>query len=732
MLEGNQPVSRKLPCELELLLRASAQGDQTCSYYPFVRFFRPDANSESRISNAPRIVIDQKRLNACKAEPLEYGKALWSMLFGSTEMQRVLEIANANADALRTALRLRLLIGHDALELHSVWWEALVDPRADSPILMRERFMFSRYLDSAEDAPLESLGARKLRVLYAVSNPGDLDEWPVNGRSLGKPDVHSQFLPDDVASQFDIARLGDGVPCTLNNLVAQLREGVDILYLVCHGALVEGQSRLYLENDSGLTEVVSGDRLANRLRDMTVRPSMVILASCQSAGTGAAASIGDDGELAALGPRLMDAGVAAVIAMQGNVTQRTARQFMPALFEHLAAHGQVEYAMAVARGTVRDHHDWWMPVLYTRLKNGALWDETALTVPDRFKWGRLLADLQKQETVMVLGSSLGEDVLGASRDIARDWMNKCKYPRDPSDVHTRDGLQQVTQFVACTYNRNFALAQLRRYLLLSLRERYAEVLADYQDETGAPDELDALVREIGARLRAQIQARRKAGVAGVTDLAYTQIARLPVTTYVTTNRDNLLFDSLVAEGRRPEIVICRWKPLATGPDTSELYAWPASVFDRQPDFKPSIERPLIYHVFGNLSHPHTMVLTEDDYFDFLVGFSRNQSSPRTSMPAHVRMVLATHGLMFLGFQFDDWEFRALFRGVLPREGIEAGADRLNVAVQLDPDDRFVPSADAARAYMQTYFSQHRMIHVYFARFDEFLHKLTGRWAWTKP
>ncbi len=60
----------------------------------------------------------------------------------------------------------------------------------------------------------------------------------------------------------------------------------------------------------------------------------------------------------------------AVIAMQGNLTTETASVFMPTFFTELRRDGQVDRAMAVARGTVRDRPDWWVPVLYMNLKRG--------------------------------------------------------------------------------------------------------------------------------------------------------------------------------------------------------------------------------------------------------------------------------------------------------------------------------------------------------------------------
>jgi hypothetical protein len=54
---------------------------------------------------------------------------------------------------------------------------------------------------------------------------------------------------------------------------------------------------------------------------------------------------------------------------------KTSEAFMPIFFEELQRDGQIDRAVNVARGTVRERHDWWMPVLFLRLKNGRLWYE---------------------------------------------------------------------------------------------------------------------------------------------------------------------------------------------------------------------------------------------------------------------------------------------------------------------------------------------------------------------
>jgi hypothetical protein len=159
-----------------------------------------------------------------------------------------------------------------------------------------------------------------------------------------------------------------GVRATTEDLFASLREEQpDYLYLVCHGSLIRGQPWLWLEAEDGTVGRVSGDELVTRFGELPVLPRLVILASCESAGSG-------EGEaLHALGPRLAEAGIPAVIAMQGKISMTTIARLMPTFFEELQRDGQVDRALAVARGNIRDEADSWMPALFTRLKSGRIW-----------------------------------------------------------------------------------------------------------------------------------------------------------------------------------------------------------------------------------------------------------------------------------------------------------------------------------------------------------------------
>ncbi len=124
-----------------------------------------------------------------------------------------------------------------------------------------------------------------------------------------------------------------------------------------------------MERADGSSEPTRGRDLVAPVRDLARRPLLAVLASCQSAGQG----YGD--VLAGLGPQLARAGIPAVLAMQGNVPMQTVEQLMPVFFRHLQRDGQVDRALAAARGAVQHDPSWWMPVLFLRVRDGRLWRE---------------------------------------------------------------------------------------------------------------------------------------------------------------------------------------------------------------------------------------------------------------------------------------------------------------------------------------------------------------------
>jgi hypothetical protein len=150
----------------------------------------------------------------------------------------------------------------------------------------------------------------------------------------------------------------------------KLRQGYHLLHFLGHGAFNarREQAALYLQDDDGHARRMIDDEFAGMLARQGVQPRLVFLAACQSA----ARSMAD--AYLGLGPKLVAAGVPAVIAMQDFVTVKTARQFSATLYRRLIEHGQIDRAVNEVRGTLitSERPDAAVPVLFMRLKSGRL------------------------------------------------------------------------------------------------------------------------------------------------------------------------------------------------------------------------------------------------------------------------------------------------------------------------------------------------------------------------
>ncbi len=664
------------------------------SYSIELRFSHPGGEAETRLVSGGLhdIQANLAKFEQLILDPAAYGSALWKTFFGEPGVQAAVAQALASAQSRNLPLRVRLFIGPSAPELQPLRWETLRNSDTNKSLLTDENLLFSRYLSSLDWRSIELRPQTDLRALLVVANPKGLEQY--------------NLAPVDPEDQSRSAKLGLGAiavtelvsagTATLNNIASHLHEDYDILYLVCHGALVHGEPWLWLEDESGAVARVAGADLANRIGELEKRPRLVVLASCQSAGTGEERRSSDQGALAALGPRLAEVGVPAVLAMQGDVSTKTVAEFVPVFFKELQRDGSIDRAVAAARGAIAgSRSDWWVPVLFMRLKSGRIWYVPGFQDdPQGFKkWPTLLTHISEHKCVPIIGPGVIESLVGSTRDIARRWAEVYHYPMAP---YEREDLPQVAQYLAVNQDKDTMRIELANSLHREILRHHGSYL------TGeVPADVNELIE--------QVWTRRWAG--NETE-PHKVLARLPFEIYITTNPDNLLARALRDQKKCPEVELCRWKDSWDAPD---------SVYDREPDYRPSIERPLVYQLFGRLAVPDSLVLTEDDYFDYLIGVTNN----RDLIPKVVRSAFVKTALLFIGFQMHDWPFRVLFRSIMQQEGHKKSENVSHVAVQIDPEEGRLLEPEGAREYLKSYF-QDAHVSIYWDSAEHFAGELQRR------
>jgi hypothetical protein len=707
-----------------------------------LRFEDPAAHAGTLNGPYP-VVFDWDALRRLELSPTEYAVALTDMVFGAPETRAAFANALA-ATARQDGLRIRLYLTQTAARLHGIFWETLLDPQSRTPLATNERVLLSRFMASADMRPVYLRRRAALRALVVIADPAEL------GARLGiapiPADTEWQRVRTSLVGIPATCRTGGG-KASIESIEAMLREeqergGFDIFYLVCHGSLGEGREPvLWLENSTGAVEPVKGAELVRILRDVRRPPRLVILASCQSAGEGDEASTDDKGALAALGPQLAAAGIPAVVAMQGRVRLATASGLFAIFFRELAKDGQIDRAMAVARRALPHRHaDWWVPVLITRLREGSIWDEHPVEDEEEFRnWSGLVSDVDAGTCTPILGPDLAAAVLGSQVEMAREWAKRYAFPMAPSE---RDSLPQVAQYLERVGGHELLLRELRDHLWQTLVRSFGERFPEHAKGDPRGQGLADLLRDIGKLLREREERD-----------PYWVLARMPFSIFVTTKRDHLLFDALAdapVDGnagarKRPRLEVCRWAVFQEDlerTDEKDRRLWPESVFTQDPQYVPSVAEPLVFHAFGHMDYPETLVLTEDDFFDYLIGIMKNRPGVQMRdtaehgqipIPQPVINALCKTGLLFLGFRLSDWEFRTLFRHILAQEQSsfrrtpQKGPKHVNVSVQLMPAQGEFIAPRGARDYLQKYFTEGYNVQIAWGSAESFVQRLYEIW-----
>ena len=622
--------------------------------------------------------------------PLTDGKKLLDMLLSDPALQNAW--SQARGSALQRRIRLRIDPG--AAELHNIPWELLSEDNVT--LSAAAQTPFSRYLpvalpwgNTAEERPI--------RVLAVISSPEDIQSQynltPLD-TILERQTLEAAFSGLGASAEIHFLE----APVTLERLEEELRQGYHILHYLGHGAFSprRGQAALYLQTEGGQTQIVNDEAVIGMLARQQKRPSLVFLAACQSAARSTAdAFLG-------LAPKLVTAGVPAVVAMQDFVDMETARKLSAAFYQRLAEHGTVDRALNEARSVLltASRPDAAVPVLFMRLKSGQLWSAEAdargqvLDKNPRAFWTTLVRQIQQKRCTPIIGPRAFGRVLPSQAEIAANWAEEHSYP-----FTNRTDMARVAQYLATSQGEAFPRAELLDAMKSGLIQRLPEALRP----TRKVPTLTDCIQAVGWQNLVADDPNNVQRVLAAFDL--------PI--YMTTNPDSLLVEALRARGAEPLRELCRW---------GEQLDWLESALG--PDYQPSAENPLVYHLFGSDEQEDSLILTEDDYFNFLV----RTASERDRIPNFIREALSSTSLMFVGYSLYDWEFRVLLHGLVASR--DTRRKFKHVAVQLDLSDSVSGDTAAVQSFLQQYFLE-ADINVYWGTMEQFIAELREQWEAVK-
>lgn len=294
-------------------------------------------------------------------EPEAYGEQLFEALF-TGDVRRVYDKASGSVtDAQDSGLRIKLqfsLIEGDDAKLAEIPWELMRDSAEMQYLSLNRRTPIVRYVNAQQRLNLEPLHG-PLRVLVVMASPKgeaqlDLqaekariqDGWAVD------PDVEVTFLENATRR-----KLQETIP------------GYHVMHFMGHGVHSEGGGgAIVLEDDDGNADPLDADRLGQWVKGESLR--LVVLNACETAKSS------EGKPFASVAPRLVMAGIPAVIAMQFPISDDAAIDFSKMFYKRLVMGDPVDEATARGRGAISagsgGDMEWGTPVLFMRAPNGQL------------------------------------------------------------------------------------------------------------------------------------------------------------------------------------------------------------------------------------------------------------------------------------------------------------------------------------------------------------------------
>src|SRR4051812_17672045 len=283
-------------------------------------------------------------------------------------------------------------------------------------------------------------------------------------------------------------------------------------------------------------------------------------------------------------------------------------------------------------------------------------------------WKRLLRRIQSGKCTPLLGAGACYGALPLGADVAEELAKRYDYPFPDRD------LVRVAQYAAIQSDPNAPKEDVVEILQAAGPPKYTQ-----PPQFGADGEPHGV------------------------------LANLPLPIYITTNYDDFMVRALKWKQKDARREICRWQ---------DVLEHVPSVFEQEPNYKPTPANPLVFHLHGAMDVPESLVLTEDDYLSFLA----RMASKQDLLPDVVQQAFAATTFVFIGYRMGDWNFRVLFQALRARQQFSS----IIVMKPLEQSETSETNRAAQHAYFEEYFAALEM-KIFWGTAREFGAQLQERW-----
>ena len=291
----------------------------------------------------------------------EIGSKLFDCLFQQDVYLLYKNAVSATHETAGANLSIKLFV--EPPELAYIPWETLYDKRSLFHLCCSGNTLFARTA-TMTDEDLHIYDKPPVRILGMISAPKSFAGTPYELNSYAEQAALDQVL-GSLGKDVKLRWTAAGTYKELARRLAKGDDGArwDVLLFIGHG--VEGQ--IVLEKDGGSEYEFLDASVLKDLLTQPLGPKLVILNSCRGAQTQ------NSDRFASTAETLVRGGsIAAVVAMQFDISDIMGTAFSPSFFGYLMYNVSIQHAMYLTRLDLRRQgfSEWISPVLYMQNKDG--------------------------------------------------------------------------------------------------------------------------------------------------------------------------------------------------------------------------------------------------------------------------------------------------------------------------------------------------------------------------
>jgi len=296
-----------------------------------------------------------------------------------------------------------------------------------------------------------------------------------------------------------------------------------------------------------------------------------------------------------------------------------------------------------------------------------------------FDWEDIVEAINREECTPIISNQVINNLLFKHsikyNQVVQRWAKKYDYP-----LADGENLTRVAQFVSVMKNNKPSTAKSHyiRFLTQSLLDIACEEEA-YRESIAIQGFLDEIKMELRGDLTFsklatdRLHMPRFNSLQEEPDNPLSMLARLKIPIYLTTSHHCFIEAALQAIGKEPHAEVYCWHDDLEGKIPAECKS--------NPDFKPTVQTPLIYHLHGIDSYRDSLVLTEDDHLEFLVNVTQDIKDKK-GIPNTVRKALSDSSLLLVGYELHAWDLRVLLYGLIK----QVARHPRSFAIQITPGE----------------------------------------------